>query len=56
MGKPIKYAPEVRERAVRLVREHEREYPSQVGGDQLDCRVDRVYGGDAAWVGAASGA
>jgi transposase len=29
MGKPIKYAPEVRERAVRLVREHEREYPSQ---------------------------
>ena len=29
MGKAIKYAPEVRERAVRLVREHEREYPSQ---------------------------
>jgi transposase-like protein len=29
MGKAIKYAPEVRERAVRLVREHEREYPSE---------------------------
>jgi transposase len=29
MGKPNKYAPEVRERAVRLVREHEREYPSE---------------------------
>jgi transposase-like protein len=29
MGKPTRYAPEVRERAVRLVREHEREYPSQ---------------------------
>lgn len=29
MGKPIRYAPEVRERAVRLVREHEREYASQ---------------------------
>jgi transposase-like protein len=29
MGKPNKYAPEVRERAVRLVREHAREYPSE---------------------------
>jgi transposase len=29
MGKPTRYAPEVRERAVRLVREHEREYGSQ---------------------------
>ena len=29
MGKPTRYAPEVRERAVRLVREHEREYASQ---------------------------
>jgi len=29
MGKPIKCAPEVRERAVRLVRAHERDYPSQ---------------------------
>ena len=29
MDKPRRYAPEVRERAVRLVQEHEREYPSQ---------------------------
>jgi transposase len=29
MDKPRRYAPEVRERAVRLVQEHEREYSSQ---------------------------
>jgi transposase len=29
MDKRGRYSPEVRERAVRLVREHEREYPSQ---------------------------
>ena len=29
MGKPNRYSPEVRERAVRLVLEHEREYDSQ---------------------------
>ncbi len=29
MGKPSRYSPEVRERAVRMVREHEREYASQ---------------------------
>ena|SRR6266508_4128491 len=29
MDKPRRYAPEVRERAVRLVQEHEREYPWQ---------------------------
>ena len=29
MGKQTRYAPEVRERAVRMVQEHEREYPSQ---------------------------
>jgi transposase len=29
MNKPRKYAPEVRERAVRMVFEHEREYDSQ---------------------------
>ena len=29
MDKSRRYAPEVRERAIRLVREHEREYPSQ---------------------------
>jgi transposase len=29
MGRPSKYAPELRERAVRLVQEHAEEYPSQ---------------------------
>jgi transposase len=29
MGRPSKYAPELRERAVRLVQEHAGEYPSQ---------------------------
>jgi len=29
MGRPARYSPEVRERAVRMVLEHEREYPSQ---------------------------
>jgi transposase-like protein len=29
MGKPSRYSPEVRERAVRMVREHEKEHTSQ---------------------------
>ena len=29
MGQPSKYAPEVRERAIRMVREHGAEHPSQ---------------------------
>jgi transposase-like protein len=29
MGKPKRYSPEVRERAVRMVLEHEKEYDSQ---------------------------
>jgi transposase len=29
MGKPSRYSPEIRERAVRMVREHENEHPSQ---------------------------
>ena len=29
MGKSVKYAPEVRERAVRMLREHEHEYPTR---------------------------
>lgn len=31
MAKTTRYSPEVRERAVRLVFEHERDYPSQWG-------------------------
>lgn len=40
------YSPEVRERAVRLVFEHEAE-----GGDRLDRGEDRLHGGDAAGLG-----
>lgn len=29
MGRPSRYSPEVRERAVRMVREHEQEHDSQ---------------------------
>ena len=29
MGRPSRYSPEVRERAVRMVLEHERDYDSQ---------------------------
>jgi transposase len=29
MGRPMRYSPEVRERAVRMVREHSPEHPSQ---------------------------
>ena len=29
MGRPSKYSPEVQERAIRMVREHRAEYPSQ---------------------------
>ena len=29
MGRPSKYAPEVKERAIRMVREHRPEYPTQ---------------------------
>ena len=29
MGRPSRYAPEVKERAIRMVREHRPEYPSQ---------------------------
>lgn len=31
MGRPSKYSPEIRERAVRMVQEHEKEYSSQWG-------------------------
>ena len=29
MGKSVKYSPEVRERAVRMLKEHEQQYPSR---------------------------
>jgi hypothetical protein len=55
MDKRTRYAPELRERAVRMVREQERGVPLTVGGDRLDYSEDRVPGRDPAAVGAAGG-
>ena len=45
MGRPSAYAPEVRERAVRMVQEHASESVA-VGGDSLDRREDRLHARD----------
>ena len=47
MGRPSKYSPELRERAVRMVVEHAPEYPSQWAtirsvADKLGCRVETL--------------
>ena len=52
MTKTTRYSPEVRERAVRLVQEHAAGAPLAVGGDHVDRREDRLYGGDAPPLGA----
>lgn len=49
MGKPTRYAPEVQERAVRLVREHEREYSSQWAAissiaEKIGCTAETLRG------------
>ena len=43
-----RYPAEVRERAVRLVMEHRREYRERMGGDHFDRSEVRDDGGDAA--------
>ena len=53
MGRPRRYSPEVRERAVRLVFEHAERLP--VGGYSICGREDRMLCGDAAEVGAEPG-
>jgi transposase len=47
MGRPSKYAPELRERAVRLVQEHTDQYPSQWAairsvGEKLGCSTEAL--------------
>jgi transposase len=47
MGRPSKYAPELRERAVRLVQEHTDQYPSQWAairsvGEKLGIRTESL--------------
>ena len=47
MGRPSRYSPEVRERAVRMVFEHEREYESQWAAmasiaSEIGCRAETL--------------
>jgi hypothetical protein len=44
MRKSPKFSPEVIERAVRMVFDAKDQYPSQWGGDRVDCRQDRLHG------------
>ena len=53
MGRPNRYSPEVRERAVRMVFEHAEGVRLPVEGDGLDRVEDRLYGRDVAEVGPA---
>ena len=55
MGRPSRYSPEVRERAVRMVFEHEDQHDSQWARDPVRRREDRVFIGNAPTLGAASG-
>ena len=49
----VRYAPEVRARAVRMVLEHGGSHASTMGSDRVDRREDRLFGRDAAQMGAA---
>lgn len=41
------FSPEVRDRAVRMVEEHRADIRLGMGGDQFNCRQDRLHGTDA---------
>ena len=56
MGRPSKYSPEVRERAVRMVFEHAPEHPSQWAAIRSIAGKLGMHGGDAAPLGAPGGA
>ena len=46
-----KFSPEVRDRAVRMVLDHEAGAPLAVGGDGIDRGEDRLHAADAATSG-----
>lgn len=52
MSKPKRYSAEVRERAVRMLREHEHEHASQWATIVSVAEKNRVCGGDPAQLGA----
>ena len=56
MGRPSRFSPEVRARAVRMVEEHREGPRVGVGGAAVGGAEARVHGGDAAEVGAAGAA
>jgi len=53
MSKAMKDSPEVREQAVRMVFEHQKDHTWQWGGDRIDRREDRLHGADALQLGTA---
>ena len=56
MGRPSRFSPEVRERAVRMVEEYREAHASECGGAAVGGAEARLHGGDAAEVGAAGAA
>lgn len=48
MNTSRRYAPEVRQRAVRMIFDHEADYPLPVGGHRRHCPQGRLHTGDAA--------
>ena len=56
MGRPSRFSPEVRARAVRMVEEHREGPRVGVGGAAVGGAEARVHGRDAAEVGAAGAA